>query len=115
MPVLRSRAPYSVLIYVAVVATILVVSLVREGAHGRLLGGGLVLVLASLGLYRGVWLAWLFLCVVAVGDMVHIVRHWPPWWIVGVFLNATMLALLVSRPTREHARRGRPRLARRTV
>jgi membrane protein implicated in regulation of membrane protease activity len=80
-----------------------------------LLSGGLVLVLASLGLYHGVGLAWLFLALIAVGDLLVIVVEWPPGWVVGLFVNATMLALLVSRPTREHARRGRPRLARRTI
>jgi hypothetical protein len=112
MPGLRRRPPYTVLAYVAVVATIIVVSLVHEGAHERLVYGGLMLVLASFGLVRGVWLAWLFLTVVAAGDVALALLQWPAWWIEVVLINGAMLALLLSRPTRRHARRGRPRLAR---
>lgn len=111
-PGLRTRPPYTVLALVVVVATILVASLVHEGAHERLVSGGPVLVLASLGLVRGVWLAWLFLTVVAAGDMALALLHWPAWWIEVVLINGTMLALLLSLPTRRYARRGRPRLAR---
>jgi flagellar biosynthesis protein FliR len=112
VPVLRTRAPYTVLAYLAVVAVILVVALADDGPDGRLLRGGLVLVFASVGLYHGFWLAWLFLALVAAGDMLHIALDLQPWWIIGILTNGTMLALLVSRPTRKHARRGRPRLAR---
>jgi hypothetical protein len=112
MPSLRTRPPYTVLAYVAVVATILVVSLIRDGPHGRLVNGGLVFVLASFGLVRGIWLAWVFLALVAAGDVVIAFLQWPAWWMVSVLINATMLALLLSRPTRRYAQRGRPRLAR---
>jgi hypothetical protein len=112
MPGLRRLPPYTVLAYVAVAATILVVSFVHDGAHERLVYGGLVLVLASFGLVRGVWLAWLFLTVVAAGDVALALLHWPAWWIAVVLINGTMLALLLARPTRQHAWRGRPRLAR---
>jgi hypothetical protein len=67
----------------------------------------------NLGASTGrVWLAWLFLTVVAVGDVMLALLQWPAWWIEIVLINGTMLALLLSRPTRRHARRGRPRLAR---
>jgi hypothetical protein len=108
---MRPRPPYTVLVYVAVVGTILLVTLVREGPHERLLYGGLMLGLASFGLVRGVWLAWLFLAVLAAGDLVVLLLHWPAGWIVSVLINGTMLDLLLTRPTRRHARRG-PRLAR---
>jgi hypothetical protein len=112
MPGMRTRPPYTVLAYVVVVATIIVVSVVHEGAHERLLYGGFLLVLASVGLVRGVWLAWLFLTVVAAGDVMLALFQWPAWWIEVVLINGTMLVLLLSRPTRRYARRGRPRLAR---
>jgi hypothetical protein len=112
MPRLRTRLPSTVLAYAAVVATILVVALVHEGLHRRLLGGGLVLILASFGLARGIWLAWLFLAVLATGDIMVALLQWPASWLVTVSINGTMLVLLLSRPTRRHARRGRPSLAR---
>lgn len=71
-----------------------------------MLTGGLALVLASFGLLRGVWLAWLFLTFVATGDLVAALFMWPAWW--TVLVNGIMLALLLSPPTRRYARRGRP-------
>jgi hypothetical protein len=100
-----------VLVYLAIVAATLVVAVVGEGTHGRWHGGALLLALASLGLAGGIWAAWLFLTVVAVGDILFVLLAWPRWWLFVVALNGAMLALLLAGPTRRHARRGRPRFA----
>lgn len=104
---LSRRPPYTVVACVAVVATVLVALLVAHGVDRTLLAGGLVLVVASFGLLQGVWFAWLFLTAVAAGDVVVALIRWPAWW--PLLVNATMLALLLSGPTRRYARRGRPR------
>jgi hypothetical protein len=103
--------PDAVVAYAAIVVTILAVSLAREGAHERLVYGGLLLAFSTVGLWRSVWIAWLFLVfVVGVGGLAAALLRWPSSWAVaGVLLHGTMLALLVSRPTRRYARRGRPR------
>lgn len=109
---MRIRPPYTVIAYVTLVATILVVSLVREGAHQDLLFGGSVWGLATLGLWRSSWVAWLFLVIViSVGPLVFMLIRWPSSLYVAsaVTLHATLLAMLLSRPTRRYTRRGRPR------
>ena len=111
MRFLRRRPPYTVVAYAAFVAIIFVVSLVREGPHERLVAGGLLLLIVTFGLVGGVWLSWLFLTALAVGDMIIGVFKWPGWpatWIIVI--NGIMLALLLTRPTRRYARRGRPRV-----
>jgi hypothetical protein len=90
------------------VVAALVALLVMGGLDGWLLGGGLVLLVALLGLVRGVWLAWLFLTVVAAGDLVAALFMWPAWG--TVLVNVPLLALLLLRPTRRYASRGRPRV-----
>lgn len=105
------RPPYTVVAYAAYVAIIFVVALVLEGPHERLIGGGLLLLLLTFGLVQGVWLSWLFLTAIAVGDVIIGVWKWPDWpatWII-VF-NGIMLVLLLARPTRRYACRGRPRV-----
>jgi hypothetical protein len=109
---MRVRPPYTVIAYAAIVATIVVVSLVREGAHQGLVFGGLVWVLATLGLWRSSWIAWLFLVVVvSAGGLAVMLIRWPSSLYVAsaVLLHGTLLALLLSRPTRRYTRRGRPR------
>ena len=109
---MRVRPPYTVIAYAALVATILVVSLVREGAHEDLVFGGAVWALATFGLWRSSWIAWLFVVVVvSVGDLAFILIRWPSSLHVAaaVLLHGTLLALLLARPTRRHMRRGRPR------
>jgi hypothetical protein len=109
---MRGRPPYTVVAYATLVATILVVSLVREGAHEDLVFGGAVLALATVGLWRSGWIAWLFLVVVvSAGSLAAVFIQWPSSRIVAdaVLLHGAMLALLLSRPTRRYARRGRPR------
>ena len=107
---LSRRPPYTVVACVAVVATVLVALLVAHGVDRTLLTGGLLLVVASFGLLQGVWFAWLLLTVVAAGDLVVALIRWPAWG--PLLVNATMLALLLSGPTRRYAGRGRPRLRR---
>jgi hypothetical protein len=53
--------PDTVVAYAAIVVAILAVSLAREGAHERLVYGGSLLALSTVGLWRSVWIAWLFL------------------------------------------------------
>jgi hypothetical protein len=95
--------PYTVWAFVAVVVAVLVAVFVAHGLDGWLLGGGLLLLVASFGLVRGFWLAWLFLTAVAVADLVSIPFRWPAWW--PLVVNATLFALLVAPPTRRYARR----------
>ena len=86
--------------------------LAGSGLDREWLFGAPVLLLGTLGLWLGFWWAWLFLVVVAAGDVVLALLSWPAW---ALFLvNATMLALLVAAPTRRHAVRGRPRRRRAT-
>ena len=109
---MQVRPPSAVIVYAALVATIVVVSLVREGAHEGLVFGGSVLALATLGLCLASWLAWVFLVIViSVGDLAFMLVRWPSsLYVAGaVLLHGTLLALLLSGPTRRYARRGRPR------
>jgi hypothetical protein len=99
-------SPYTVWLLVAVVVTALAALLVVGNLDAWLVGGGLVLLAASFGLIAGMWPAWLFLTVVAAGDMVAALFVWPAWW--TVLTNGIMLALLLARPTRHHAVRWRP-------
>jgi hypothetical protein len=98
-----TRPPYTIVAFVAIVAAVLVAVVVAHGVDGWLLGGGLLLVAASLGLMRGIWLAWLFLTVVAAGDLLVALSRWPWWWPAAV--NVALLALLLAPPTRRYARR----------
>ena len=106
------RPPYTVVAFAAFAGTNVLIALVHEGPDQRLVGGALVLTLATYGLVRGWWLAWAFLTAVAVGNVVIGILEWPAWpgatWIVLV--NGIMLALLLNWPTWRHMRRGRPRL-----
>jgi hypothetical protein len=86
-----------------VIVALLVVVLLAHGLDGWLVGGGLLLLAASLGLLRGFWPAWVFLTAVAVGDLVSIPFRWPAWW--PLVVNAALLALLLAPPTRRYARR----------
>jgi len=109
---MRVRPPYTVIAYATLVATILVSSLVREGAHEGLVFGGSVWALATLGLWRSGWFSWLFLVfVVSAGGLAVVLVRWPSllYVAVAVLLHGTLLALLLSRPTWRYARRGRTR------
>jgi hypothetical protein len=108
---MRRVRPDTVVAYAVFVADIFVVSLIREGPHERLVTGGLLLLIVTFGLIQGVWLSWLFLTALAAGEVILGVSKWPEWpaaWIIVI--NGIMLALLLTRPTRRYARRGRPRV-----
>jgi hypothetical protein len=99
---MRVRPPFTVIAY----------ALVREGAHEGLVFGGSVWALATLGLWRSGWIAWLFLViVVSAGGLAVVLIRWPSSLYVAcaVLLHGTLLALLLSRPTWRYTRRGRPR------
>ena len=98
---LKRRPPYTVIAFAAVVTTVLVALLVAQRIDGYLLGGGFLLLLASYGLVRGIWFAWLFLTALTVADLVDAALVWPAWW--TVLVNATLLVLLLAPPTRRYA------------
>src|SRR5918994_6877644 len=106
------RPPYTVVAFAAFAGTNVLIALVQEGPNQRLVGGALVLTVATYGLVRGWWLAWAFLTAVSAGNAVVGALEWPAWpgatWIVLV--NGIMLALLLNWPTWRHMQRGRPRL-----
>jgi hypothetical protein len=108
---MRRVRPHTVVVFAAFVAVIFVVALVREGPHERLIAGGLLLLILTFGLVQGVWLSWLLLTAFAAGDVILGLSRWPVWtaqWIIVI--NGIMLVLLLTRPTRRYARRGRPRV-----
>jgi hypothetical protein len=110
-PSMRRVRPHTVIVFAAFVAVIFVVALVREGPHERLIAGGLLLLILTFGLVQGVWLSWLLLTAFAAGDVILGLSRWPVWtaqWIIVI--NGIMLVLLLTRPTRRYARRGRPRV-----
>jgi hypothetical protein len=109
-PRVRHRPPDTVVAYRAIIAGIWLIALAFEGAHGPLLTAGAVLGLSTLGLWRGYWIAWIFLVLVAhVANSIEIVAAWKSSWFVatGLFLHAVLLGLLVAPATRRHAARGR--------
>jgi hypothetical protein len=69
-------------------------------------GGELVLVTATVGLFARIWLAWIFLVFVAAGDIVVALGNGPDRW--AVIFNGAMLALLLVPSTHRYVRRGRP-------
>jgi hypothetical protein len=93
------RPPLTVALFVAVVVAVLLYVLVASGVDGWLVGAG-ALLLASYGRARGVWIAWLFLVVVAVGDSIAAGFAGPAWLPLAV--NLTLLALLVAPSTLRH-------------
>jgi hypothetical protein len=94
------RPPLAVALFVAVVVAALLVILVVHGVDGWLIGGGGLLLLASYGLLRGVWIAWVFLTVVAAGDLAVTAMAGPAW--LPLALNLALLALLLAPSTRRH-------------
>jgi hypothetical protein len=98
--------PFTVSVFAAVVAAILIWLLVAHGV-GLWLLGALVLSLATAALVTGLWAAWAFLVFVAAGDIVVALIGRPPFVWSTVALNAVLLALLLAPPTRHWTRRGR--------
>jgi len=107
----RQDVPSTVAAFIAFVVAVLVVFLFIDGLEPRFLWGGSVLALATLGLARRFWVAWLFLVFVAAGDILIALARGPAWW--SLIFNGVMLGLLVAGSTRRYASRGRPRLRRR--
>jgi hypothetical protein len=100
--------PVTVIAYAVEVAVVLAWLLAARGPEPEWIFGSLVLVAATLGLWHRWWWAWLLLVVVAAGDTVVALLDWPAWWALAI--NGTMLALLLSPPTRRWAwSRRRPR------
>ena len=87
---------------VAVIVGVLLAILFVGRPDSYLVGGGLLLLVASFGLVRRLWFAWLFLTVVAVGDLVNAALTWPAWG--ALVVNGTLLILLVAPSTRRHVR-----------
>jgi len=104
------RPPITVIAFGAVVLTMLVYLLLFGRVDGWLFGGGLLLLFASYALVRGIWFAWLFLTIVAVGDLVIAAIEWPAWG--TALVNGTLLALLVCPSTWRWVRRRRRLLSR---
>lgn len=92
------------LAFAVVVAAALLWLLVVGGIYVSLLAGGAVLVLATFGLARGVRVAWIFLTIVAVADLVYAVATWPAWG--ALLVNGALLVLLLAAATRRHVRAG---------
>jgi hypothetical protein len=90
----------TVALFLALVVAALLFVLVTHGVDGWLIGGGLLLLLASYGLLRGAWIAWLFLTVVAAGDVVVTAAAGPAW--LSLALNLALLVLLLAPSTRRH-------------
>jgi hypothetical protein len=108
---LSPRPPYTVVALAVFVVVIVLVSLVRDGPHGRWVGAALLFLVVTYGLVRGLWPAWVLLLVVAVGDILVGFANWPDRGAPAtIALNAFMLALLLAESTRRYARRGRPRI-----
>jgi hypothetical protein len=106
------RPPYTLVAFASFAASNVLIAVVWEGLSQRLVGGALVLVLATYGLLRGVWLSWAFLTAVAAGNAIVAFFQWPAWPQATyiALINGVMLALLLNRPSWRHVRRGRPRL-----
>ena len=99
--------PYTVWIYVAIVAAVILVELAIGGIDSSSIDGGLTLVGASLGLLVGIWFAWLFLTFVSAAHLVVYPWIGPASW--DLLLNGILLALLLLPPTRLYTVRWRPR------
>jgi hypothetical protein len=101
--------PAAVVAYAVVVAGIVLFFLIsRWPQDARSVGSEVVLIIATTGLLARLWLAWLFLVLVATGDIVVALVNGPGWWVVIV--NGVMLAFLLLPSTRRYAGRGRPSL-----
>jgi hypothetical protein len=96
------RPPLTVIAVVAVIVATLAY-LAVHAVDAWLVGGGALLLLASFALVRGVWIAWLFLTAVAIGDIVDALVTWPAWG--ELLVNGALAVLLLAPPTRDYVRR----------
>ena len=110
MRLLTPRPPYTVVALAVFAVLVVLVSFVQDGP-ARWVGAALLFLLVTYGVVRGLWPAWVFLLVVAAGDILVGVSKWPDRGApVTIALNAFMLALLLAGSTRRYVRRGRPRI-----
>ena len=99
-------SPPTVRAFAALAAGVIVVSFIADGP-GWWLFPALILVLATLGLVAGSRAAWIFLALVAIGDIV-LVASGQSQYPAGTFmLNAIVLGLLLAPSTRRWVRRPR--------
>ena len=99
------RPPLSVIVFATVVVAVLLGVLLFGEADAWLFGGGAVLLLATLGLMRGLWVAWLALLVVSIGDLLVTAASRPAWWAWSAAVNLRLLLLLLAPDSRRHVRR----------
>jgi hypothetical protein len=102
---LRRWPPFTVVAYVAVNAAVAVALLVDAAPDLRTLIAAGLLAITLIGLFRGVWSAWVFLIVVEASFYVAVLVNKPVWWWWVVPGKLALLALLLSRPTRRYVRR----------
>ena len=109
MRLLKRRPPNTVFAFAAFSAGIVLIALVRDGPQGRWVGAALLFLVATFGLVQGIWAAWLFLVVIALGDIVLGLLKWPEWPAAPIIaVNGFMLVLLLAPSTRRYVRCGRP-------
>jgi hypothetical protein len=101
----RRWPPSTVIAYVALNAAVAVAVLVSGAPDRRALIGAVLLAVALLGLFRGLWSAWVFLIVLEASFYVAVLVNTPVWWWWVVPGKLALLALLLSRPTRRYVRR----------
>jgi hypothetical protein len=94
--------------YLAAVV-VLIVTILPPEEHPGAVTGALILLGASVGLLMRIWLAWAFLAVVEMGNLIIVIVQSPSPWAVA--LKAVMVALLLAGPTRRYL--PWPRFARR--
>ncbi len=97
----RERPPTTLLVYLALWATILVPALVVASENGVVVATVAIasLLLVAL-LWRGSRVAWVLLLVLELSVLLSIPFDPTPWWVV--LRNVVALALLVARPTRRY-------------
>jgi hypothetical protein len=100
----RVQAPSTVWTLLVFVAAVVVALLFAHGPDRWTLGGGALLLCASLAVVCGRRYAWMFLAVVAAGDLLLFLVAGSSWPALAV--NAVMLALLLAPATRDHVRIG---------
>jgi hypothetical protein len=91
--------PWTLVAYVAAVVVLIVTTLPPDEHPGAVLGA-FVLLGASVGLLLRLWLAWAFLIVVEIGNLIIVIVQWPSSWAVA--LKAVMVMLLLAGPTRRY-------------
>ncbi len=97
---MRERPPTTLLVYLAIWATILVPALVVASENGVVVATVAIASLLLLALWRGSRVAWILLLLLELSVVLSIPFDPRPWWIV--LLNVVALALLLARRTRRY-------------